>query len=151
MTELDACPMPSADDAPADEALRRILEDTRVVAVVGASPHSERTSHQIARYLLENTPYSVYLVNPAAGDATLDGRPFYASLADLPETPDMVDVFRREEYTPEVAREAVAVGASTLWLQLGIRNAQAAQIAADAGLAVVQNRCLKVEYARLLP
>lgn len=150
MTELDACPMPMASDAPADEAMARLLADVRSVAVVGASPNPDRTSHQITTWLIEHTPYEVYLVNPMAGDADIDGHGFYPSLASLPLVPDLVDVFRRPELVPPIADDAIAVGAKALWLQLGIRNEEAVTAATKAGLAVVQNRCIKVEYKRLL-
>lgn len=100
----------------------------------------------MATYLLSSAPYDVYFVNPRAD--TILGRPAYASLADLPVVPDIVDVFRRHDDLPGVAREAVAVGAKTLWLQLGSWNEEAAQIAEDAGLNVVMDRCLKIEHAR---
>lgn len=150
MTDLDACPMPLSSDAPGDAALAALLAGTRTVAVVGASPDPARTSHQVARWLMEHTPYEIYLVNPRAGDATLMGHAFYPSLAALPVVPDMVDVFRRAEHVPPVAADAIEVGARSLWLQLGIRDEESAAVARDAGLQVVQNRCLKVEYARLL-
>jgi predicted CoA-binding protein len=88
----------------------------------------------------------VWFVNPVA--AEILGRPVYKSLADLPEPPDLVDVFRKPSDLPEVADEAIAVGAKTLWLQLGLEDEAVAQHAHDAGLAVVMNRCLKIEHAR---
>lgn len=150
MTDLDACPMPMSSDAPDDGALAALLAGTRTVAVVGASPDPARTSHRVARWLMERTPYEIYLVNPRAGDATLLGHRFYPSLASLPVVPDMVDVFRRAEHVPPVADDAIAAGARSLWLQQGIREETSAAAARKAGLEVVQNRCLKVEYARLL-
>lgn len=123
-----------------------ILRRTRTVAIVGASGSSSRASYFVASYLLSSSPYEVYLVNPRASEIL--GRPVYPSLADLPVTPDLVDVFRRHDDLPSVAREAIDVGASTLWLQLGSWHEDAAREAEAAGLAVVMDRCLKIEHAR---
>lgn len=151
MTSVDPewCPMPQTADAPADADLARLLAKTRNVAVVGASPNPERTSHQIAVWLMENTPYEVYLVNPRAEGEEIRGHGFFPSLSALPVMPDLVDVFRKPEDLPPVAQQAIAVGAATVWMQLGIRHEEAAAQCVAAGLAVVQNRCIKVEYARL--
>lgn len=148
-TDDAACPLPSASDAPDDGALARILARSASIAIVGASPNPERTSHLIARWLIRNTPYQVFLVNPRAGDADILGHGFFPDLDALPVRPDIVDVFRRPEDVPPIAEAAIDAGASTLWLQLGIRNEEAAARAREAGLEVVQNRCIKVEYARL--
>jgi uncharacterized protein len=88
----------------------------------------------------------VWFVNPR--ETSILGHPVYPSMADLPDAPDIVDVFRKEEQLPDVARESVAVGARTFWAQLGLWNEEAASIAHQAGLAVVMNRCLKIEHAR---
>jgi predicted CoA-binding protein len=141
--------MPAMSDAPDDTALARMLGRVESVAVVGASPDPSRTSHQIAVWLMENTPYEVYLVNPFGGEADIQGHGFYPDLASLPLVPDLVDVFRRPEEVPSIADAAIAVGARALWLQLGIRHDDAAATAHKAGLAVVQNRCIKIEYRRL--
>lgn len=141
--------MPASADAPDDDAVARLLGRTTSVAVVGASPNPARTSYQIAVWLMENTPYEVFLVNPFGGDEDIEGHGFYPDLASLPLVPDLVDVFRRPEEVPPAADQAIAAGAKTLWLQLGIRNEAAAQAAAAAGLTVIQNRCIKVEYRRL--
>ena len=140
---------PGSGHAPDDAALAALLARTRTVAVVGLSPNPERTSHQIGAWLAARTPYDLFWVNPVAAGQEVLGRPVYASLADLPLVPDLVDVFRRADAVPPVVKEAVAVGAKTVWLQLGIVHEEAAERARAAGLAVVQNRCLKVEYARL--
>ena len=132
---------------PDDAALRRILNDTRIVAIVGVSPDPMRPSNEVYRYLASRSDYQLHLVNPTI--AELDGRPVYPRLADLPTVPDMVDVFRRREHLPAVAAEAIAVGAKTLWLQLGLWDEQVARDAYSAGLRVVMDRCLKVEHARL--
>lgn len=123
-----------------------ILRGTRSVAVVGASANPARPSFFVASYLLSSTDFDVYFVNPAADEIL--GRPVYASLADLPVTPDLVDVFRRPADLGSVLDETVDVGASTYWLQLGLWDAAVARRAEAAGLAVVMNRCLKIEHAR---
>jgi predicted CoA-binding protein len=144
-----ACAMPQTDQAPHDDDLADLLGQARTIAVVGASPNEARTSHQIATWLMDHTPYEVYLVNPTALDGEIRGHGFYGSLAELPVVPDIVDVFRRVEFTPAVATEAAVVGAGALWLQLGVVSEEAMSIARDSGLTAVENRCIKVEYARL--
>ena len=128
---------------------RRILESSRSVAVVGASANPARASYFVLTYLLSSsTDYDVYPVNPRAAGAEILGRPVYASLADLPVVPDIVDVFRRSEDLPAAADEAVAAGAPVFWAQLGLWSAEAARRCTDAGLEVVMDRCLKIEHAR---
>lgn len=125
----------------------RILRSSRRVALVGVSSKKERPSNFVATYLVSSsTDFDVYFVNPV--EERILGRPAYPSLADLPEVPDIVDVFRAPKHCPAVAREAAAVGARTLWLQLGIWSPEAARIALDAGMDVVMDRCLKIEHAR---
>lgn len=147
--EPEECPLPALEQAPVDETMTEIFASATTVAVVGASPREYRTSHQIATWLMDHTPYEIYLVNPAAGGEEIRGHGFYPTIAELPVVPDIVDVFRRAEHTPGIATAATVAGASTLWLQLGITNSEAEAIAAAGGLTVVQNRCIKVEYARL--
>lgn len=145
----EACPAPLAAQAPEDDVLADVLAKARTVAVVGASPSDHRTSYSIATWLMTRTPYEVYLVNPVAEGQEIRGHGFYASLADLPVAPDIVNVFRRSEHVPPVADEAIASSATTLWMQLGVVHAEAAAKAHEAGLDVIQNRCIKVEYERL--
>lgn len=133
---------------PDHDELRRILRETRTVAVVGASANPMRPSYGVWDYLREASHYELYLVNPTVGE--IDGTPVYPSLAELPVVPDMVDVFRRSSELPGVLREAVDVGAKTLWLQQGLWDEQVAEDGVAAGLQVVMDRCLKVDYARLL-
>jgi predicted CoA-binding protein len=114
--------------------------------MVGASANPARPSYFVATYLVASTDYDVYFVNPAADEIL--GRPVYSSLADLPVVPDLVDVFRRPQDLPSVLDDAIDVGASTLWLQLGLWHEGVAGRAADAGLEVVMDRCLKIEHAR---
>lgn len=145
----EACPTPTSTHSPDDDVLVDLLARARTVAVVGASPNDHRTSYSIAAWLMTRTPYEVYLVNPMAEGQEIRGHGFYASLADLPVVPDIVDVFRRSEHVPPVVDDAIAVGADALWMQLGVSHPEAAALASDAGLEVVQDRCIKVEYERL--
>ena len=124
----------------------RILRSTRSIAIVGASANPARASYFVATYLLSSSPYDVYFVNPRATEIL--GHPVYPSLADLPVVPDLVDVFRRHEDLPTVLDETIAVGAKTLWLQLGSWHEDVARKAEAAGLNVVMDRCVKIEHAR---
>jgi len=131
------------------EASARLLADTHRIAMVGASADANRPSHGVMRYLLEQG-YEVVPINPTV-DAVL-GRTSYATLEDAVAATgafDVVDVFRRPEFTPDIARSAVTTGAKALWLQLGVVNWEAAQIAHDGGLAVVMDRCTQIEHRRL--
>ncbi|WP_349828527.1 CoA-binding protein [Brevibacterium litoralis] len=123
-----------------------LLRDARSIAIVGASTKPSRASYFVSTYLLSSSPYRVYFINPTATEIL--GQPVYTSFADLPESPDVVDVFRKHDDLPGVAREAIEAGAKTLWLQLGSWNEEAAAIAEDGGLDVVMNRCVKIEHAR---
>jgi uncharacterized protein len=132
-----------------DERVRALLATAKVIAVVGLSANPERASHQVAWYL-HHQGYELYGVNPFLAGGQVFGVPVVASLADVPRQIDIVDVFRRATYTPEVATAAVQVGARALWLQLGIANPQARRIAEGGGLTYVEDRCLKVDHRRLL-
>lgn len=123
-----------------------LMHRTRTVAIVGASPNPARASNFVATYLAGKTPWTVWYVNPREHEIL--GREVYPSLADLPHAPDLVDVFRRADELPSVVDEAVAVGASAVWFQLGLVHDAAAATAVEAGLDVVQDRCLKIEHAR---
>ncbi|HVN11244.1 MAG TPA: CoA-binding protein [Kineosporiaceae bacterium] len=123
-----------------------ILQNARTVAVVGASDNPARASYFVATYLLSSSPYEVWFVNPRAQQIL--GRSVYPSLADVPGTPDLVDVFRRPQDLPEVLTETIDAGASTLWLQLGLWHEAVARDGEAAGLTVVMDRCLKIEHAR---
>jgi predicted CoA-binding protein len=125
-----------------------ILADARTIAVVGASPKPDRPSHGVMRYLLERG-YRCIPVRPVGCDAVLDV-PCVRSLAEIEEPIDLVDVFRRPDACPDVAREAAAAGASSLWLQLGIVSPEARRIAEAAGLDYVENECTKIVHAREL-
>jgi predicted CoA-binding protein len=125
----------------------QILRETRTVALVGASPRPERPSHGVMRYLLA-AGYRVIPVRPRDCDEIL-GVPCVATLAEIEEPIDLVDVFRRSEYTPDVARDAVAAGAKALWLQLGIISREARRIAEAAGLDYVEDLCSAVVHRHL--
>ena len=127
--------------------IERLVRESRTVAVVGLSDRPGRPSLGVARYLVR-AGLTVFPVNPAL--STWEGRPAYKSLADVPEPIDVVDVFRRPSHAPDVAREAVAVGAGALWLQLGVISPEAAAIASEAGLDVVMDRCMAVEHREVV-
>ena len=131
-------------EASAKERLQ-ILADARSVALVGVSPNPLRASNFVATYLIR-TGLDIYPVNPTATEVL--GLRCYPTLADLPEVPDIVDIFRAPDAIPGVVDEAIAVGAKAVWFQLGLRHDGAARTALDAGLRVVQDRCLKIEHAR---
>jgi len=131
------------------EAPARLLAETRRIAMVGASPDPGRPSHGVMRQLLD-AGYDVVPINPTVESVL--GRTCHPTLEDAVAATgafDMVDVFRRPEHTPDIARSAVATGAKSLWLQLGVVNWEAAQIAHDGGLAVVMDRCTAIEHRRL--
>lgn len=137
----------SGTQAPSDAAIRALLLTRPVIALVGASSKNGRASHGVMRGLLA-AGYTVIPVNP--NEAQVHGQKAYPDLASVPTAIDLVDVFRRAEETPAIARAAVAVGARALWLQIGVVNEEAAGIARDAGLMVVMDRCLAVEHGRLV-
>jgi predicted CoA-binding protein len=123
-----------------------ILRKAKSIAIVGASPNSTRSSYFVGTYLLQSSDYRVYFVNPMADEIL--GQKAYKSLADLPEVPDIVDVFRKGSDIPSVIDEAIAIGAKTVWVQLGIWNQDAAIYGESKGLTVVMDRCIKIEHAR---
>ena len=126
--------------------LRRVLQDNRVIAVVGLSPNWNRPSYFAAKYMLEHG-YTVIPVNPGATEIL--GQKCYPDLAAVPVKVDLVDVFRKPDDAGPIADEAIRIGARCLWLQLGVINREAADKASAAGLDVVMDRCVKIEYARL--
>ena len=127
------------------DKLRRILKGSRTIAVVGLSAQWHRPSYFAAKYMQEHG-YRVIPVNP--GYAEILGEKCYKRLADIPESVDVVDCFRRSAEIPALAEEAVAIGAKVLWMQLGVENAAARALAEAAGLEVVENRCVKIEHGR---
>jgi len=126
--------------------LRHILKNSHTIAIVGLSADWWRPSYFAAKYMQEHG-YRIIPVNPKYTEVL--GEKCYPTLAAILEPVDIVDVFRKSEDCAPIAKQAVAIGAKTLWLQLGVENTEAQQIAEAAGLAVVMNRCVKIEYARL--
>jgi predicted CoA-binding protein len=127
------------------QAIQRVLHTASTVAIVGLSKNELRASYFVG-YYLKRHGYRVIPVNPR--ESEILGETCYPSLLDVPVPVDIVDVFRAPDALPGIARDAVKIGASTLWCQFGVINAEGAQIAADAGLTVVVDRCLKIEHAR---
>ncbi|KEA52535.1 hypothetical protein DT73_10495 [Mangrovibacter sp. MFB070] len=131
-----------------DNEIARILQQAHTIALVGASDKADRPSYRVMAFLLEQG-YHVIPVSPKVAGKTLMGQQGYARLQDIPEPVDMVDVFRNSEAAYEVTQDAIAVGAKTVWMQLGVINEQAAVLAKDAGLSVVMDRCPAIEIPRL--
>ncbi len=130
---------------PPDDLLRRLLAGAGAIAMVGASSNPARPSHGVMRFLLERG-FRVIPVNP--NETEVLGRRAWPALEEVPEPVDLVDVFRRAEFTPPIADSAVAIGAKVLWLQLGVVNAEAAARAEAGGLVVVMDRCVAQEVRR---
>ena len=128
--------------------IRDILTSCKVFAIVGASANQVRPSYFVQKYLLAKG-YEVIPVNPGQAGKTIAGQRVYATLADIPQPIDVVDIFRNSEAALAITREAIAIGAKVVWMQLGVRNDEAAELAEAAGLKVVMNRCPKIEYGRL--
>jgi predicted CoA-binding protein len=136
--------MPIVDDI---TGLRRILRDSRTIAVVGLSASWFRPSYFAAKYMQDHG-YKIVPVNPTYPEVL--GQKCYPSLAEIPEPVDIVDCFRKPLEMVELARAAIAIRAKVLWMQIGIVNPEAAKIAVDAGLDVVMDRCVKIEHARIV-
>ena len=132
--------------APEDAQLRALLGDARTIAVVGLSSKPWRHSYRVSSYL-QGAGYRIIPVNPKETEVL--GEKAYPSLLDVPEPVDVVDVFRRAETTPELARQAVQIGAKAFWLQSGIVNEEAGRIAEEGGLSVIMGLCMMVEHDRL--
>lgn len=135
------------EDVP-DAEIRAVLTRFKRIAIVGLSENPARPSYGVAAYLLRQG-YEIDPVNPTIAGRTVLGRTVYASLRDLPQPPEIVDVFRRSEFVPPVAEDAIAVGAKVLWTQYDVVNDVAARRAADAGLTVIQDHCMAVDHRRL--
>ena len=133
-----------------DSYIRGILNTVKTIAMVGISPKDNRPSYFAFKYLLERG-YHMIPVNPGQAGHDILGQKVYAKLADIPEPVDMVDIFRAPQHAPQIVQEALAMNPRprVVWMQLGIRNDEAAKLAEDNGLKVVMNRCPKIEYGRL--
>jgi predicted CoA-binding protein len=135
-------------DSYSDAYIRDILARSRTIAMVGASPTPSRPSYFAMKYLKEKG-FRVIPVNPGQEGKTILGERVYAALPEIKEKVDIVDIFRSSGAALGITREAIAIGARVVWMQLGVRNDEAAGLAEDAGLQVVMNRCPKIEYGRL--
>ena len=135
-------------DSYSDDYIREILHANRSFAIVGASANTVRPSYFVLKYLLEKE-FTVVPVNPGLAGKELLGRKVYSVLKDIPEPIDIVDIFRNSDAALGITKEAIEIGANVVWMQLGVRNDEAARLAEAAGLKVVMNRCPKIEYARL--
>ncbi len=133
---------------PTNADVKRLLADSKNVAIVGISNKPDRASYQVAEWLQKNSHFTLFFVNPVIDEVL--GQKTFASLADIPEQIDIVDVFRKAEDCPSVLEKAIAIGAKSIWLQLGIRNDEVGESGIAAGLEVVMDRCIKVDYANLM-
>ena len=134
--------------APTDGEVKALLESSKNVAIVGISNKEDRASFQVARWLQANSHFTLFFVNPVIDEVL--GQKTFASLADIPEPIDLVDVFRKSEECPATLDKAIAVGAKAIWLQLGISNDEVSERGTAAGMQVVMNRCIKVDYDQLI-
>jgi len=127
--------------------ISELLRESKSVAIVGISDKPDRPSYGVARYLLENSHYEIYFVNPLLDEVF--GKKVYKSLKEIPVHIDIVDVFRKPADCPEVLAESIDIGASSIWLQLGITVSEVDSAGNAAGLKVVMDRCIKIDYAAL--
>ena len=134
--------------APTNAEVKTLLQESKNVAIVGISNKEDRASYQVAKWLQENSHFTLFFVNPVIDEVL--GQKTYPSLADIPEQIDMVDVFRKAEDCPSVLEKALAIGAKSTWLQLGISNDEVAAKGSEAGMKVVMDRCIKIDYAALI-
>jgi predicted CoA-binding protein len=148
LTALIACTLPRSTTVYPDALLRGIYRATETIALVGASPNWNRPSYFVMRYL-QRKGFRVIPVNPRALGETILGETVYPDLESIPVPVDVVDVFRRPDEVPEIARSAVQIGAKVLWLQLGIRSPEGGTLAGLAGLTFIEDHCMKIEYGRL--
>ena len=132
---------------PSDQEIRELLSESTTIAVVGLSPKPSRPSHGVANYLQKQN-YRIIPVNP--GHSDILGEKSYASLSEIPEKVDVVDIFRKPEHVAPIVEQAIKIKAKAIWMQSGIVNHQASQIAKDAGLMVVMDRCLAVAHSTLM-
>jgi hypothetical protein len=134
--------------APTNAEVKALLEKSKNIAIVGISNKEDRASYQVAKWLQQNAHFNLFFVNPVIDEVL--GQKTYASLAGIPEQIDIVDVFRKAEDCPSVLEKAIAVGAKSIWLQLGISSDEVAANGSAAGLEVVMDRCIKIDYANLI-
>ena len=134
--------------APTNAEVKTLLQESKNVAIVGISNKEDRASYQVARWLQEHSHFTLFFVNPVIDEVL--GQKTFPSLADIPEQIDIVDVFRKAEDCPPVLEKAKAIGAKSIWLQLGISNDEVETNGAAAGMQVVMDRCIKVDYANLI-
>ena len=134
--------------APTNAEVKALLEKSKNVAIVGISNKEDRASYQVARWLQQNSHFTLFFVNPVIDEVL--GQKTYPSLAEIPEQIDIVDIFRKAEDCPSVLEKAIAMGAKSIWLQLGISSDEVAANGSAAGLEVVMDRCIKIDYANLI-
>lgn len=134
--------------APTNAEVKSLLQESKTVAIVGISNKEDRASYQVARWLQSNSHFTLFFVNPVIDEVL--GQKTYPSLAEIPEQIAIVDVFRKAEDCPSVLEKAIAIGAKSIWLQLGISNDEVARKGLEAGMQVVMDRCIKVDYANLI-
>ncbi|CAN2223326.1 COG1832 Predicted CoA-binding protein [Candidatus Nanopelagicaceae bacterium] len=131
-----------------NEEIKAILQESKNVAIVGISNKPDRASYQVAEWLQQNSHFTLFFVNPVIDEVL--GQQTYPSLGDIPEQIDIVDVFRKAEDCLTVLEKAIAIGAKTIWLQLGISNDEVAAKGSVSGMQVVMDRCIKIDYAALV-
>ncbi len=134
--------------APSNSEIKELLMRSQNVAIVGISNKEDRASYQVAKWLQANSHFTLFFVNPVIDEVL--GQKTYASLADVPVEIDIVDVFRKSEDCPPTLDKAIAIGAKSIWLQLGISNSEVAERGTTAGMQVVMDRCIKVDYDQMI-
>jgi uncharacterized protein len=145
MKEKNNCRITNGN--PGDEEIALLLRNARTIAIVGLSDRPTRDSHSVAMYLMENG-YRIIPVNPSCPEIL--GEKSYPDLLSIKDKVDIVDIFRKTEFIPEIIDEAIQIKAGAVWMQLGLSHDQAAQKARDAGLMVIQLKCIKIDHAMLL-
>ncbi len=139
------CELP--DSNPLDDEIKELLQKAKTIAIVGISRKEERDSYKVAKYLKEHG-YQIVPVNPVYDEVL--GEKCYKSLSDIPFKIDIVDIFRRPDAIPPIVDEAIEIGAGAVWMQLGLAHNESAKKAREAGLQVVQSKCIKIEHSKLL-
>ena len=134
--------------APTSAEVKTLLQESKNVAIVGISNKEDRASYQVAKWLQEHSHFTLFFVNPVIDEVL--GQKTYPSLAEIPEQIDIVDVFRKAEDCPSVLEKAIAICAKSIWLQLGISNDEVSAKGSEAGMKVVMDRCIKIDYAALI-